>query len=287
MIQSMTAFARISGQVGINSVTWELRGVNHRYFDCALKLPESFRQFETEVRTRLQHKLRRGKIDCSLKLSRSEEVSGHIILDQHMIAKLADTVKELEKHLPVADVDPIRILNWPGVLQEVEYDLAKDSDGIFLLFDNCLSEMVVAREREGNELAKLFKERLQKILVIVGSVVHKMPLVIIAQRQKLEKRLAEVVDSLDQNRLEQEMVYFVQRIDVAEELDRLAAHTKEVLRIIDQDDDAGKKLDFLMQELNREANTLASKSSDLEITQAAVELKVLIEQMREQVQNVV
>jgi uncharacterized protein (TIGR00255 family) len=181
----------------------------------------------------------------------------------------------------------MKVLAWPQVLQTTESDLTVAQEMILQLFEKTLAELVVTREREGSTLAKLLQDKLQEVLTITAKVKTKVPQILNDQRLKVVKRLEEVVANLDRSRLEQEMVYFAQKIDITEELDRLEMHAREVIRILDEGGLVGKRLDFLMQELNREANTLGSKSVDVEVTQAAVELKVLIEQMREQVQNVV
>ena len=287
MIQSMTAFARCSDQDDLGSATWEIRVVNHRYFDCSVKSPEAFRQLDSSIRLKLQKKLSRGRIDCSLKFSVEEQSGADLEINAPLMEKIIDFAKEVKNHEPMSDIDPMRILSWPKVLQTPEKDATVSQDMVLNLFTKTLEELVAAREREGKELSGLIKKRLQEVLVIVDKVKSKIPLVLEGQKQKIIKRLEEVVDRLDQSRLEQEMVYFAQKTDVTEEIDRLGAHVKEVLRILDEGGVVGKRLDFLMQELNREANTLASKSVDVEVTQFDLELKVLIEQMREQVQNIV
>lgn len=288
MIKSMTAFASCSDQGEWGMATWEIKVVNHRYFDCSIKMPDVFRSgLETSIRLQLQQSLIRGRVDGILKFSASTKSNTDFVLNEALIKKIVDALTQVKSYLPMSNIDPMKILTWPDVLQTAEEDLSAAQDAILKLFERALGELAATRQREGAELEQLIKKRLQELSTIVIKVKEKMPQVLINQKQKITKRLEEVVASLDQNRLEQEMVYFAQKIDVAEELDRLDAHVKEVLRVLNGDDMAGKRLDFLMQELNREANTLASKSADADITQAALELKVLIEQMREQVQNVV
>ncbi|MDR1057653.1 MAG: YicC family protein [Coxiellaceae bacterium] len=286
MIQSMTAFARCSDQDVWGMATWEIRVVNHRYFDCSLKIPEVFYSLEANVRLQLQKALHRGRVDCNLRF-----VSGgggaNLMLNKTLVRKLMDMVTELRTYLPESTVDPMKILFWPHVLQTVEEDLTLAQEAVLRLFTKTLEELINTRNREGLVLAQLLKDKMQEILSIVTKIKEEMPTVLINQRQKIIKRLEEVITNLDQSRLEQEMVYFSQKVDITEEVDRLLAHANEVLRVLNDGGMVGKRLDFLMQELNREANTLASKSIDIETTQAAVELKVLIEQMREQVQNLV
>ena len=287
MIQSMTTFARLSDQGDWGMATWEIRVVNHRYFDCALKMPEAFRQVEANIRLQLQKQLHRGRVECSLRFDHGEQGESNLVLNKELVKKLVDAVSEIKTYLPMSTIDPMRILSWPQVLQTTEEDPGLAQDMVLQLFEKSLAELVDTRKREGLALAKVMQDKLQEVLNIVSKVKNKIPQILNNYRQKVIKRLEDVVASLDQSRLEQEMVYVAQKIDITEEIDRLEVHAKEVLRIIDDGDMVGKRLDFLMQELNREANTLSSKSIDAEITQSAIELKVLIEQMREQVQNVV
>lgn len=288
MIQSMTTFARFSDQGAWGMATWEIRAVNHRYFDCAIKMPEVLRQLETNIRLRLQQQLHRGRIECMLKFQPGEQSGLNLMLNTSLVKKLANAIGEVKSYVPtIPAVDPMKILAWPQVLQIVEEDVEAVQKIILQLFEKTLADLIAAREREGVMLAKIMQDKLREVLVIASKVKNKIPLVLANQRTKIMQRLEEIKSELDQARLEQEMVYIAQRMDVAEELDRLEMHSKEVGRILVVGGNVGKRLDFLMQELNREANTLASKSVDVEVTQAAVELKVLIEQMREQVQNIV
>ena len=287
MPQSMTAFARSSDQNDQGIATWEIRIVNHRYFDCSIKLPEAFRKLEANIRSRLQKTLERGRIECFLRFKSFSKGGADFVLNEDLIKKLVTAVREIKGYLPMSTIDPMKILTWPQVMQAAEEDLGESQEMILNIFEKSLVELIETREREGKALAKLISDRIKGILEIVAKVKTKMPQVLSEQREKIIKRLEEVAENLDQSRLEQEMVYFSQKVDVSEEVDRLETHAEEVIRLLNEEGSIGKKLDFLMQELNREANTLASKSADIEITQAALELKVLIEQMREQVQNIV
>ena len=208
-------------------------------------------------------------------------------LNTALVKKIIDAVQEIKSYLPMSTIDPMKILSWPQVLQVVEEDSKIAQEMVLALFEKTLAELIATRVREGVVLSKLIKDRLQEMSAIIFRVKSKMPQVLADQRLRIVKRLEEVLANIDQTRLEQELVYFAQKVDVSEEIDRLEAHITEVIRVIAEGGSAGKRLDFLMQELNREANTLASKSVDIEVTQLAVELKVLIEQMREQVQNIV
>lgn len=288
MIQSMTTFARFSDQGAWGMATWEIRAVNHRYFDCTIKMPEVLRQLETNIRQQLQQQLHRGRVECTLKFQPGEQSGLNLMLNTGLVKKLSNAIDEVKNYVPTTSaVDPMKILVWPQVLQIVEEDVEAVHKVILQLFEKTLADLIAAREREGVALAKIMQDKLQEVLAIVSKVKNKIPGVLANQRTKIMQRLEEIKSELDQARLEQEMVYIAQRMDVAEELDRLETHSKEIGRILIAGGNVGKRLDFLMQELNREANTLASKSVDVEVTQAAVELKVLIEQMREQVQNIV
>jgi len=283
----MTAFARCSDQDTWGMATWEIRIVNHRYLDCALKMPDAFRSLEANIRLQLQQQLHRGRVECMLRFNHGDQGGLNLSLNTVLVKKLLEVVSEVKSYLPMSTVDPMKILSWPHVLQAAEEDLTAAQEVILQLFEKTLVELIATREREGMVLSRLIKDRLQEMLIIISRVKNKIPQVLVDQRLRVIKRLEEALVSLDKSRLEQEMVYFVQKVDITEEIDRLEAHIQEVVRVLDSGGAAGKRLDFLMQELNREANTLASKSVDIEITQSAVELKVLIEQMREQVQNIV
>ncbi|MDP3814433.1 YicC/YloC family endoribonuclease [Pseudomonas sp.] len=286
MIHSMTAFARAE-QAGANgTLSWELRSVNHRYLEPHLRLPEAFRDLEGAVREALRNGLSRGKVECTLRFS--EDTAGKPLqVDLERAAQLvaaAESVANLIKQ-PAA-LNPLEVLGWPGVLVADAADPQALNQSALALFTQALSELKNGREREGAELAKLLGERLDSILEQVVALRELVPQMLAGQRQKILDRCAEMQAELDPQRLEQELVILAQKSDVAEELDRLSTHVSEVRRVLKSGGAAGRRLDFLMQELNREANTLGSKAFDTRSTQAAVNLKVLIEQMREQVQNI-
>ena len=286
MIHSMTAFARAE-QTGANgTLSWELRSVNHRYLEPHLRLPESFRDLEGAVREALRNGLSRGKIECTLRFS-DDHAGKALQVDLERAAQLvaaAETVAGLIKQ-PAA-LNPLEMLGWPGVLVANAADPQALNQSALTLFTEALNELKNGREREGSELAKLLNERLDSILEQVVALRELVPQMLAGQRQKILDRCAEMQAELDPQRLEQELVILAQKSDVAEELDRLSTHVSEVRRVLKTGGQAGRRLDFLMQELNREANTLGSKAFDTRSTQAAVNLKVLIEQMREQVQNI-
>ncbi|MGG5871433.1 YicC family protein [Pseudomonas peli] len=286
MIHSMTAFARAE-QAGANgTLSWELRSVNHRYLEPHLRLPESFRDLEGAVREALRNGLSRGKVECTLRFS-DDNAGKALQVDLERAAQLiaaAESVAGLIKQ-PAA-LNPLEVLGWPGVLVADAADPQALNQSALSLFTEALTELKNGREREGSELAKLLNERLDSILEQVVALRELVPQMLAGQRQKILDRCAEMQAELDPQRLEQELVILAQKSDVAEELDRLSTHVSEVRRVLKTGGQAGRRLDFLMQELNREANTLGSKAFDTRSTQAAVNLKVLIEQMREQVQNI-
>ena len=286
MIHSMTAFARAE-QAGANgTLSWELRSVNHRYLEPHLRLPDAFRDLEGALREALRNGLSRGKVECTLRFA--EDSAGKPLqVDLERAAQLvaaAESVASLIKH--PAPLNPLEVLSWPGVLVADAADPQALNKAALSLFKQALDELKHSRSREGIELAKLLNERLDSIDDEVAALRELVPQMLAAQRQKILDRSAELQAELDPQRLEQELVMLAQKSDVAEELDRLSTHVSEVRRVLKSGGAAGRRLDFLMQELNREANTLGSKAFDTRSTQAAVNLKVLIEQMREQVQNI-
>tara|TARA_Y100001951_G_scaffold19962_1_gene15028 strand:- start:778 stop:1641 length:864 start_codon:yes stop_codon:yes gene_type:complete len=285
MVHSMTAFAR-SEQAGAHgTLSWEIRSVNHRYLEPHLRLPEAFRDLEGAVRDALRKGISRGKVECTLRFT--EENNGTALqVDRERASQLiaaAESVAALIRQ--PAPIDPLQVLGWPGVLVGDAVDPQALNQSALQLFHSALEQLKEGRRREGDELAKLLNDRLDSILEEVATLREQVPQMLAAQRQKVLDRFSEMQAELDPQRLEQEMVLLAQKSDVAEELDRLNTHVTEVRRALKTGGAAGRRLDFLMQELNREANTLGSKAFDPRSTQAAVNLKVLIEQMREQVQN--
>ncbi|HWV11312.1 MAG TPA: YicC/YloC family endoribonuclease [Pseudomonas sp.] len=286
MIHSMTAFARTEQAVAIGTLSWELRSVNHRYLEPHLRLPESFRDLEGAVREALRQGLSRGKVECTLRIvedSAGKPLQVDLVRAAQLVAA-AESVAGLIKQ-PAA-LNPLEVLGWPGVLVADATDPQALNKAALALFNQALTELKNGRQREGAELAKILNERLDSILEEVSTLRELVPHMLAGQRQKILDRCAEMQAELDPQRLEQELVVLAQKSDVAEELDRLNTHVSEVRRVLKAGGAAGRRLDFLMQELNREANTLGSKAFDTRSTNAAVNLKVLIEQMREQVQNI-
>ena len=287
MIRSMTAFAQKEQQSAWGMITWELRSVNHRYLETVIRLPEVLRFLEPAVRERIGHYLSRGKVECSLKFQSAAGALAEITLNRPLVERLLTVAAELEQLMgPGTGLRPVDVLHWPGVVSEAEPDLEEVKMAVLAGLDEALVELVATREREGNRTAEMIRQRCQASSEQVQQVRARRPEVVAKLRERLFTRLAELPVEADPGRLEQEMAIIAQRLDVEEELDRLDAHLSEIGQVLQRTEPVGRRLDFLMQELNREANTLSSKSSDTETTRAAVELKVLIEQMREQVQNI-
>ena len=285
-ISSMTAFAHRRSEHPWGTAIWELRSVNHRYLELSFKLPEGWRQLEPELRDRLRNALQRGKVECSLRLNLQDQ-NQQLQLNKTLAQQLLDTAHQLRTDIAhAAPIDVLDIMRWPGVMQSGELDGDTITKDLLAAFVDALDDQRANRQREGDELALLIEQRLSSISEIVTDLRARMPEIVSGQRDKLRSRLAELQAELDAERLEQEMALIAQKADIDEELDRLDTHVKEVRRVLKKGGAVGRRLDFLMQELNREANTLSSKAVVAESTQAAVELKVLIEQMREQIQNI-
>jgi uncharacterized protein (TIGR00255 family) len=287
MIRSMTAFARSSGERAGAELTWELRSVNHRYLEVFVRLPEELRGLEPLVRERVNARLGRGKLECVLRCKWAPQQLAALELDRERLKAVLDACREIETRSAEATSPGVmELLRWPGVVREPEPDTGAAQDQALALLDQALDELVATREREGEQIRGLLVTRLDGIDQQVAAARARLPEVRQKIREKLEARVAELLDKVDNDRLEMELVLLAQKMDVDEELDRLAGHVAETRRVLGRAEPVGRRLDFLMQEFNREANTLGSKSSDSETTAVAVELKVLIEQMREQVQNV-
>jgi len=287
MIKSMTAFARVQQSEKVGTLTWEVRSVNSRYLDINCRLPEDFRAQEGRVRECINKRLQRGKIECGLRFMAEQFTSTGLEVNDSLVKSLIGACQQINAslHQP-SEINPVDLLNWPGVVAEPEQDyksIYEASEKLLLL---ALDELIENRLREGERMQKLIQDRCASMQQIVDKVRQQLPEIQQRYREKLSARLDELKTSVDRERLEQELVFLAQKMDVDEELDRLDAHLKEINEALDRDEAVGRRLDFLMQELNREANTLGSKSADISTTQASVELKVLIEQMREQIQNI-
>ncbi len=286
MPRSMTGFARVETPFSGGQIAWEIRSVNHRYLENYFRLPETLRELEPSLKDTLRKHLTRGKVECGLQLQLNKE-STTLEVNQERVQQISAAIEKVRDSLTEpGPVNPLEILQWPGVLQQQEVDSDTLKTTVLNAFEQALQQLVAHREREGAEIFQLINQRLNGIAEQVIEVRKVMPGILTAHRDKLTEKLASLTQDLNPERLEQEMVYVIQKSDVDEELDRLDTHIKEVRRSLSQPGAVGRKLDFLMQELNREANTLSSKSIVSETTQAAVEIKVLIEQMREQIQNI-
>jgi uncharacterized protein (TIGR00255 family) len=287
MIRSMTAFARHQENGEWGELTWEVRSVNHRYLEAMVRLPEDLRAIEPAVRERVTQRLGRGKIECNLRYKPAPAGLAPLQINQALVEQILGAAETMAHRLHSSHHPSIMdVLRWPGVLESGEQDFTPVQEAAMVAFDQTLDTLLATREREGARLAELISQRVAGLRQQVGLARERMPQVIEGVRERLKSRLSEVVENLDQDRLEQEMALLAQRLDVDEEMDRLTTHLDEVERVLGQDEPVGRRLDFLMQELNREANTLGSKSSDSTTTAISVEMKVLIEQMREQVQNI-
>ncbi len=287
MVKSMTAYARGEQKSASGTLTIELRSVNHRFLEMSIKMPEELRALEMKLRERIKEKLKRGKLDILMSLHITQTDNQAIAFNHDLAEKISKTLHDIDKLIyNAAPVNAIDILNWPGVMdsQTIEQDVIKKD--LFLLLDKVLETLLEGKKREGNALEQMITLRVNEMRKITTMLRRQMPELLQLQRKRLEEKLQILKADMDNDRLEQEMVYMAQKADVAEELDRLDTHLDEISRTMSSNDAMGRRLDFLMQELNREANTLGSKSIAAIMTQASVDMKVLIEQMREQIQNI-
>ena len=287
MIKSMTAYAGSEASIGDLTLNCELRTVNHRYCDITLKLPEHFRFLEADIRTMLTAKINRGKIECALSYKKQTKNTRAFNINIDAVKALLEATNLIKEQMQAAlSFSALDVLAFPGIQQEADSDKTHLNEGVAHLVKQTLIQLLEVREREGAQLKVLIEERCHKMQGFVSQASERMPHVLQLIRTKITDRVTELVVQPDFDRLEQELVYLTQKLDITEELDRLNTHITEVLRVLNEKEPIGRRLDFLMQELNREANTLGSKSTDKEMTQISIELKVLIEQMREQIQNI-
>ena len=287
MLRSMTGFARCDSSCALGDLTWELRAVNHRYLDVQFRLPEELRPYEADLRRQVGEAVGRGKLDCGFFLKRPVERYGKLTLNAATLNELQEVLEALRERVAhLADTNPLEVLRWPGVVE----DIPVEPDALFTdarrLLGETLESLNGMREREGQRLETLLRDRCAAIEAIAADIRKRRPAVIEAIRNKIDERLERVLTDADPARLEAEVALLAQKLDVDEELDRLDSHLVEVRSVLARDEPVGRRLDFLMQEFNRETNTLASKSADAMTTRCTVDLKVLIEQMREQVQNI-
>jgi len=287
MIRSMTAFARQEQQETWGQICWELRSVNHRYLEISIRLPEEFRRLESKIREKMQRSLKRGKIDCNLRFQTIYTEDTQLQVNSVLVQRLWEAIKTVDRLTGnTTSPNSVELLKWPGVLESMTLDIEQVSEVILQYLDKALAELIAQREREGTQLGLLIEQRCTAVATEVEQVRGELPGILQLQRERLQTRLAELLAQLDNDRIEQEIAIIAQKMDVAEELERIETHLLEIRQTLGQGQAVGRRLDFLVQELYREANTLGSKSNHPIMSRSAVELKVLIEQMREQIQNI-
>lgn len=286
MIRSMTAYSRREIKGNWGSAAWELRSVNQRYLETYIRLPEQFRSLEPVVRERIRARLTRGKVECNLRFDLDPGAQSALQLNEKLAKQLVEAAQWVKMQSDEGEINPLEVLRWPGVMLAEEQDLDAISTELLSALDVAIDDFIAARESEGAALKVMIEQRLDGVSAEVVKVRAHMPNILQWQRERLISKLEDAQVQLENTRLEQELVLMAQRVDVAEELDRLEAHVKETHKIMKKEEAVGRRLDFMMQEFNRESNTLASKSINADVTTSAIELKVLIEQMREQIQNI-
>lgn len=286
MIYSMTAFARSEVKKEWGTAVWEIRSVNQRYLETYFRLPEQFRSLEPVLRERFRKRLQRGKVECTLRFTANDSAVTKLNLNEQLAKQVLHAADWVQSHGQSTGVNPLDVLKWPGVIASEEADMDAIQADMLEGLDKAMNDFIAARGAEGETLKSLIEQRLDAIEVEAEKVAQRMPEILTWQREKIQARFEEAKLELDAARVEQEMILLAQKVDVAEELDRLNSHVAETRKILKKGGACGRRLDFMMQEFNRESNTLGSKSISTEITQSAVELKVLIEQMREQIQNI-
>lgn len=284
MVASMTAFARREDTGEWGHAVWEIRTVNHRYLDISIRLPEELRALEGKVRERISARLKRGKVECNLRFN-SESAAGDFNVNTGLIEKIIQASADLPVNNP-APINPVDVLRWPGVIDKNAPDLELLGKSLVALLDRTLEDLLETRRREGGKISDMIGTRCDLSLQQVRRLREIVPEIIASTSDRHMARVREIGIEPDNGRLEQEIALLSQKLDVAEELDRLETHTLEVKRVLTDIEPVGRRLDFLMQEMNREANTLGSKSAHIDTSNASIELKVLIEQMREQIQNI-
>ena len=284
MVASMTAFARREDSGEWGHAVWEIRTVNHRYLDISIRLPEELRVLEGEVRERISASLKRGKVECNLRYN-AESVAGDLNVNTNLVEKIVQASGDLPVNNP-APVNPVDILRWPGVIDKNTPDLEQLGKSLLDLLDQALENIIENRHREGEKIREMIATRCDFSLQQVHRIREIIPEIITSTCDRHMARVREIGIEPDNGRLEQEIALLSQKLDVAEELDRLETHTLEVKRVLTNAEPVGRRLDFLMQEMNREANTLGSKSAHIDTSNVSIEIKVLIEQMREQIQNI-
>lgn len=286
-MKSMTAFANTSHTTEWGQIQWEIRAVNQRYLELNFRLPDAYRSLEMPLRDVCKKQLERGKVELALKIELNQ-TQQDLPINETRLSQLNEAICHIQQRLPEAtQINPLEILQWPGLVQSQSFDADQIQTDLIATFELALQQLDESRQREGQQLAQLILQRVDAIREQINSLKPILPDLLQQYQQRLRERVSELTEQLDENRLAMEVAMLAQKIDVAEELDRIHTHLDEVVRVTNQSGAIGRRLDFLMQELNRESNTLGAKSIDTRVTQVSVELKVLIEQMREQVQNIV
>ena len=286
MIYSMTAFSRIEIKGDWGNAVWEIRAVNQRFLETYFRLPEQFRGIEPVLRERFRKQLNRGKVECNLRFNANPANKSELALNEKLALQLIEHANWINAHTLNSQVNPIEVMRWPGVMEAPESDMSAIQAELLAAFDQALKDFIEARASEGANLKVMIEQRLDAISAEADKVQTYMPEVIAWQRNRIIEKFTDAKIDLDSGRVEQELVLLAQKMDVAEELDRLNSHVSETKKILKKGGAQGRRLDFMMQEFNREANTLGSKSINTDVTASAVELKVLIEQMREQIANI-
>lgn len=287
MIYSMTAFARTQRQGTWGSAVCELKSVNHRYLEVRVHLPDALFEFEQMVQESIRQHIKRGKVDCYIRFQPGDLLNSTVQINHPLAKQIAQATQEITQYLHGNVLtNPMDILQWPGVLKMEEANLSALQQEMAALIATALEDLLANRLREGQDLKNIFLQRIDSMTSELTKAKERLPLILSSQRERLLKYFSDVQLTMDPQRIEQEMVMFAQKIDVTEEIERIETHLAEVQRVLQQGGVVGRRLDFLMQELNREANTLGSKSVDVDTTRVALEMKVLIEQLREQMQNI-
>ena len=286
MIQSMTAFARVEVKGEWGNAVWEIRSVNQRFLETYFRLPEQFRGIEPVLRERFRKQLNRGKVECNLRFNANPATKSELALNEKLALQIIQHANWVNEQTLNSQVNPLEVMRWPGVMEAQESDMSAIQNELLLAFDSALKDFILARASEGENLKAMIEQRLDAISNEADKVQKFMPEVIEWQRKRITDKFTDASIDLDSTRVEQELVLLAQKMDVAEELDRLNSHVSETKKILKKGGAQGRRLDFMMQEFNREANTLGSKSINTDITASAVELKVHIEQMREQIANI-
>jgi len=283
----MTAYGRVENSDNQNSISCEIRSINHRYSEISIRLPDELRPLEQKIRNHISDKIKRGKIECNIRIEQQDAYNEALSINKDLLKNIIEVAEKINSNLSTStSLNSLDLLRWPGVLRKKTLDVKKIDKLLFKLVDEAIDIVIDTRQREGKKIKKMITDRCSKIKKIINDVRKKMPTILKSFRKKLTDRAQEISSELDNERFEQELLYISQKMDIEEEIDRLNAHIDEVIRVVDQKGPIGRRLDFLMQEMNRESNTLGSKSYHIKTSNASVELKVLVEQMREQIQNI-